>query len=64
VINNEKINEAIKNEIISTKNEITNLIMTKHEESEKKNDEMKKIQSEQIKKQITDIKKKFQRTKG
>jgi len=63
VIKNEKINETIKNDIISTKNEITHLIKVEHEENEKKNDEMKKIQSEQIKKQITDIKKNFKELK-
>ena len=63
VIKNEQINETIKNEIIRTKNEITNLINVEHEENEKKNNEMKKIQSEQIKKQITDIKKNFKELK-
>ena len=63
VVKNENINETIKNEIIRTKNEITNLIKAEHEENEKKTDEMKKIQSEQIKKQITDIKKNFKELK-
>ena len=63
VVKNERINETIKNEIVNTKNEITNLIKINHEENEKKNDEIKKMQSEQLNKQITDIKKNFKELK-
>ena len=59
VLKNEEISTSIKNEIKSTKNEVTILIEEKNKETEKIKNEIKKSQSNEIKKEISEIKRNF-----
>ena len=59
VLKSEEISTSIKNEIKSTKNEVTILIEEKNKETEKIKNEIKKSQSNEIKKEISEIKRNF-----